>query len=141
MYLQIQQMRFGDKFSMSFEIEEEALQYKMLKLTLQPIIENAIFHGVASKPYGKIVIKSKLSENRLKIFIRDNGVGIEKEVVRELLVHKEAERYRGGFNSIGLINVHERIQIYFGQCYGLKIASKKHVGTVVRILLPKIKGD
>jgi two-component system sensor histidine kinase YesM len=138
MYVQIQKVRYGDQFTVQYEIPEELLSCRMLKLTLQPIVENAIYHGLAPKEQeGTIHVTARaVSGGRIKLYIVDNGIGIAPDYRKTLLLHRGNTRSEKAFNSVGLINVHERIRIHFGEMYGLKIASRKDVGTVVRIELP-----
>lgn len=142
MYVNIQKIRYGDIFKLELDIEPEALSCRILKLTLQPIVENAIFHGLAPKHGSGIVcIRARVVRNVLKISIRDNGVGMNKNECKDLLecrVNKQLHDH-DRFNSIGISNVHERIQIHFGTNYGLRISGRKNVGTVVHIDIPAIQ--
>jgi len=137
-YVQIQKVRYGDKFSLHLKVEIEAMDIKVLKLILQPLVENAIFHGIVpNKHRGLISIYGGITKNnRLKIYVRDNGIGIDSNLQRVLLDKPKSDGATQGFNSIGLVNVHERIMIHFGQEYGLRLRSKKNVGTIIRLELP-----
>ncbi|OAS18063.1 cache domain-containing sensor histidine kinase [Paenibacillus oryzisoli] len=141
-YIYIQKTRYGDSFTCHFDISPELMRCKVLKLTLQPIVENAIFHGLLSKKSsGTIEIRGRLIKNTMRIYVIDNGIGMEKEQYRKLLISSSERKLRDGFNSIGIMNVHERIQIYFGNQYGLHIVSRIHRGTIVRIDLPVMNDD
>ncbi|WP_173112768.1 sensor histidine kinase [Paenibacillus qinlingensis] len=141
-YIYIQKTRYGDIFTCHFDISPELMRCKVLKLTLQPIVENAIFHGLLSKKSsGRIEIRGRLVKNTMRIYVIDNGVGMEKEQYSKLLISSSERKLRDGFNSIGIMNVHERIQIYFGNQYGLHIVSRIHRGTIVRIDLPIMNDD
>jgi two-component system sensor histidine kinase YesM len=142
MYSHIQKMRYGDKFDLQLDIDPKALSYPILKLTLQPLVENAIFHGISGRDgRGQIVIKASMTDETLKLFIRDNGVGMESKKLNQLLEHSTEHRFSDSFNSIGLVNVHERIRINYGDNYGIRIASYKNIGTVVRITLPIVQEE
>lgn len=136
-YSYIQHVRFGDKYNLILQIEPSALRCKIFSFILQPIIENAIIHGIATcKEKREIIIKGKIVDEDLILFIRDNGVGMEKSIYKNLLIiDKEGNKHKG-FNSIGLKNVNDRIQIQYGYNYGLTIRSKKDIGTVVKVKLP-----
>ncbi|GGH80514.1 sensor histidine kinase YesM [Pullulanibacillus pueri] len=136
LYEQIQQVRYGKKFHLEINVDGEALDCLIPKFTLQPIIENAIFHGIIpGKRYGIISINGVISENDLKLYIRDNGLGMDKQQQAQLFNHKNESNSKK-FNGIGLVNVHERIQMSFGQTYGLRVVSRQKVGTLVRIKMP-----
>ncbi|WP_261305108.1 cache domain-containing sensor histidine kinase [Paenibacillus andongensis] len=141
-YMNIQKTRYGDTFTCHFDINPELMRCKVLKLTLQPIVENAIFHGLLSKKgSGSIEIRGRMIKNTVRIYVIDNGIGMEKEHYSKLLISSRDRKLRDGFNSIGIMNVHERIQIYFGKQYGLHIVSRMNRGTIVRIDLPIMKDD
>ncbi|MBD8025492.1 sensor histidine kinase [Ureibacillus sp. Re31] len=142
-YLFIQEMRYGDDFSYEVNVEEEILSYNIIKLSLQPLIENAIYHGVKQRRgQGKINIKGYETESTIVLEVSDNGNGIEKEKLAEISRELDASfKEKKSFIGIGLKSVNERIKIHFGQEYGLNISSKFGQGTVVSILIPKIKGE
>ncbi len=136
MYVQIQQVRYGDKISLTERIDPEALEAPILKLTLQPIVENAIFHGLAPrKAPGTVRVTANMRRGKLLIFVRDDGNGMPPALARRLLQDDPAPA-AGKFTSIGLKNVNERIRLYHGNRYGLRIRSIPGVGTVVRIVIP-----
>ena len=132
-YLKIQKYRYKNKFTYQFEVEPECLKYLCNKITLQPIIENAIYHGLDMTDEGEIRIGVKEQGEDILMYVEDNGVGMEKERCEEIL-HKEASDRAG----IGIKNVNDRIKIYFGERYGLTILSEPDVGTRVEIQMPKI---
>ncbi|WP_243120203.1 sensor histidine kinase [Caloramator sp. E03] len=138
-YLVIQSIRYRNKFEYEFDVQEEALKYKTLKLVLQPIIENAIYHGIEYMvDKGKIKISVSVTNGKLLFEVRDNGVGIEEEVLNNLLSYESSKKKGSG---VGVKNVHERIRLYFGKEYGLKIESELDVGTNVQIWLPLIEEE
>lgn len=139
-YLSIQKVRYKNKFRVEIQIEEEIYQYSTIKLIIQPILENAIYYAMESMDgEGEIYIKGYRSEGDIFIDIEDNGLGMSKEQVDLLLTNDFRTRKKG--SGIGLINVHQRIQLYFGKSYGLIIESEPDEGTIVHIHLPQIYYD
>lgn len=135
-YLDIQKYRYKNKFTSYFEVEEGIGKYKTIKLIIQPLIENAIYYGMEYMDGdGEIHIRAYTQENDLYIEVADNGLGIPQEQLEHLLTDNTRSRSKG--SGIGLRNVHQRIQLYFGEKYGLEIQSEPDEGTVVRIHLPK----
>lgn len=132
-YLRIQKYRYKNKFTYQFDVEPECLSYLCNKITLQPIIENAIYHGLDMTDEGRIQIGIKARGEDILMYVEDNGVGMDEERCKEIL-HKESSDRSG----IGIKNVNDRIQIYFGEKYGLTILSEPDVGTRVEILMPKV---
>ena len=138
-YLMIQQMRFKNKFTYDIQAEQEVLSLASLKLMLQPLVENAIYHGMEFMD-GEILIKVFIQEERLRFIIEDNGLGMTKEQVQGLLTEKKHSSSRRG-SGIGVKNVNERIRLYFGEEYGLFIRSEPDEGTAVEICLPALPFD
>ncbi|MFD0716650.1 histidine kinase [Paenibacillus sp. GCM10027626] len=142
MYVHIQQVRYGDKFNLHTEIEPEALQCKVLKLTLQPLVENSIFHGIAPmKRHGEIRLRAKIAGGRLILLLRDNGKGMEQSQAEHILTERRQPPNKHRFTGIGTMNVHERIQIHFGQPFGLQVMSVPELGTLIRIEMPAITAE
>ena len=132
-YLKIEKFRYK-QFTYSFDIEEECLQYYCNKITLQPIIENAIYHGLDRMvDEGEIQIGVHSRGENLVFTVEDNGIGMTKEQCREIL-----EGSAGDKTGIGIRNVNNRIKIYFGEQYGIQIDSELDEGTKVTIVMPKI---
>ncbi|OMF38085.1 two-component sensor histidine kinase [Paenibacillus sp. FSL H8-0548] len=137
MYIQIQQVRYGEQYRYETDINPSLLHYRVLKLTLQPLVENALFHGITPNKAGLITIKGELWKGKLRLYIRDDGIGIPREKIRELLnENAEQERSMYRFTGIGLRNVHDRIRIHHGEPYGLRMGSKQGIGTIVRVDIP-----
>lgn len=137
-YLMIQQMRFKNKFTYRIEPEEGTLDFAGLKLMLQPLVENAIYHGMEFMDGdGEILITVRMENGDLWFSIQDNGLGMTKEQADSLLTENAHVSSRHG-SGIGVKNVNERIRLYFGESYGLTIDSEPDVGTVVKIHLPAI---
>ena len=136
-YLKIQNFRYKNQFTYSFDVDEECLNYLCNKITLQPIIENAIYHGIDRMvDEGKINIGIHQKGDTILFTVEDNGVGMTEEQCEEIL-HKDASDRVG----IGIKNVNDRIKIYFGEEYGLTIQSELDEGTCVTISMPKITGN
>ncbi len=132
-YLTIQSYKYSNKFIADFTIEDGVIDCMILKLLLQPIVENAIVHGIAPmQTRGIITIKIFKDENCLKIRIRDNGVGISENKIEELM-HTEVDS-----DSIGIRNVISRIKLHFGEEYGVSIISEPDIFTVVEVTIPVI---
>lgn len=135
-YLMIQQMRFKNKFTYVIAAKEDVMELACLKLLLQPLVENAIYHGMEFMDGdGEIRVEAYREEDSLWFEISDNGLGMTKEQAESLL--NENPQVRSGKGSgIGVKNVNERIGLYFGKPYGLFIESEPDEGTVIRIHLP-----
>ena len=146
-YMLIQGFRYRNKFDFCINIadEEFILRYKLPNLSIQPLVENAIYHGLEVRTEGgKVTLDVYTASNRLIVRVSDNGNGIEKrtliELNRKLAAGSEGNRLeeksdRSGM-GIGLLNIHQRIQMQLGEEYGIKIASTVNVGTQVEITLP-----
>ncbi len=137
-YLMIQQKRFKNKFTYRIETEPDVLRYASLKLMLQPLVENAIYHGMEFMDGdGEIEVCVYLENGDLWFSIRDNGLGMTEEQVSRLLSdHPYVVSSRG--SGIGVKNVNERIRLYFGEAYGLCIESEPDEGTRILIHLPAV---
>ena len=137
-YLMIQQMRFKNKFTYEIEAGEEVLELASLKLMLQPMVENAIYHGMEFMDGdGEILIRVWREGDDLYLMVRDNGLGMTEEQVENLFKDTGHVLSRRG-SGIGVRNVNERIRLYFGEAYGLKILSEPDEGTDVIIHLPAV---
>lgn len=133
-YVNIQKMRFGDKFILYYEIEENLKEHHVFRLLLQPIVENSILHGVRYREHGYIKIKIYQSKQIQKIIVAviDSGIGMTKE---ELMAQRKTIS-RNNPNHVGLANVNCRLKLYYGEEAQLHIYSKKDMGTVVKFYLP-----
>ena len=151
-YYLIQQYRFGEKINLNIiydkDDKETLLKYQLPKLTLQPIVENAIYHGIERKlDNGTITIKIEATKKRLIITISDDGLGMSKQQLDELLSKlntdyfeyiSQVDEEKGG---IAIVNVNNRIKLLFGETYGINIFSTAGVGTDVEITLPLMTGN
>lgn len=141
-YISIQQIRFSDRFVVEYGFSEEALKCLVPKMILQPLIENAIYHGLELKyDAGLLKVGAVLLENgNVNICIQDNGIGID--TARMQMINKEIEKIY--FNQlstendvgIGLVNVNKRIKLTYGEEYGMKIQSKSGEGTRINLIFP-----
>ena len=136
-YINIQKVRYKNKFDIKFDIDPEILQYSTMKLVLQPLLENAIYYGMESMDdEGRIVVRGYQRDNDIYLRVEDNGLGMPETVTEKLLIEDNQLPKKG--SGIGLLNVQRRIQIYFGKKYGLDIDSVLDEGTKVTIHLPKV---
>ena len=137
-YLQIQKYRYKNQFTYDFDVEEECLDYYCNKITLQPIIENAINHGLdLLVEEGHIGVRVFQQGEDILFCVQDNGVGMTAEQIESIMQRGPHDR-----TGIGIKNVNDRLKIYFGKNYGLHITSEPDVGTCVEIRMPKIReGD
>ncbi len=146
-YFLIQSYRFENKFTLDIKVQEEdqeVYDYLIPKLSLQPIVENAIFHGLETKPdTGKVTIRAYATDQRTVVVVSDNGVGIAPDKLmrmqQALRTSKrvEADRADERGNGIALNNVNQRIKLVFGGEYGLHIYSSEGRGTDIELWLPK----
>lgn len=139
-YLIIQSMRYADKFTYEISAEPGVERCRTIKLILQPIVENCIYHGIKKKRgTGKITIRAYRREQNLIIEVSDDGYGMPEEICRKILSDEiESENISG--SGIGVKNVNERIQLRFGKKYGLSYSSEEGVGTTVTYVLPYNEG-
>ncbi|NJD02832.1 MAG: sensor histidine kinase [Ruminiclostridium sp.] len=135
-YIKIQKVRYLDKFQVKFSIPKEFEDYKMMKFILQPIVENAIFHGIAPKDEkGLIIISAFRVDQDIMIVVQDDGVGID--IMKSRITSDSLDKY--GFIGVGLRNINERLKLRFGPQYGISIESKPDMGMRVELLFPIIE--
>lgn len=131
-YLYIQKIRYSDILDYSFEIDEEILSMPILKLTIQPLIENALYHGIKDNmTKGNILIKGFKTEENTILQVIDDGIGMQKEFITQLLSQSKTTEH------FGILNIDKRLKLYYGENYGLAIESEMHQGTTVNIILPR----
>ncbi|WP_313133154.1 sensor histidine kinase [Anaerocolumna sp.] len=136
-YLYIQKIRYKNRFQVNIDIASEIYECSTIKLIVQPLLENAIYHGVEYMDgEGEITIKGYLKEDDIYIDVIDNGLGMPEEEINLILEDNTRVHKKG--SGIGLSNVHQRIQLYFGNQYGLLIDSELDEGTTVHIHLPRV---
>ncbi|MCB6202128.1 sensor histidine kinase [Extibacter muris] len=147
-YFTIQHYRFGEKLKLqiTYPKEEEVLQLRLPKLTIQPFVENAIYHGLEKKVNGGVVrVKVDTTEHKLLITVSDNGVGMPEEQVEKIngYFEKVAVSYVGDDRKkkggIAMKNVNSRIKLLFGEDYGVHVYSVAGIGTDVKVMLPRLR--
>ncbi len=137
-YVNILALRYGDLFDIEWDIDESILSYTIIKICLQPIIENAVYHGIKQKnDKGLIKIKGLCDNNNIILIVSDDGVGIEKDALDELNKTLSETSFTNEKSHIGLSNVNQRIKIIFGDSYGIHVESTVGVGTDVYVTIPK----
>ncbi len=136
-YLEIQQIRYQDILSYEVDVPEELFEYEIPKITVQPIVENALYHGIKNRRGGgKITITGKESENDYRLIVTDDGMGMDSERLSEI-TKGLADKAPEDAKIYGLYNVNERIRLFYGEEYGISIESEYDKGTTVTIRLPK----
>ncbi|WP_379155704.1 sensor histidine kinase [Paenibacillus sp. sgz5001063] len=144
-YLIIQQMRYRDILEYRIEVAEELQEYPILNMTIQPLVENALYHGIKNKRgQGQIIISGYADNQSVVLTVSDNGIGISPDrlaVLREQIEQPiQSEDAYPAQNGFGLQNVHQRLQLYFGEEYGIKLESTEGIGTQIRVRIPKNRG-
>lgn len=135
-YLEIQQVRYQDILRYEITVPEDLYEYKIPKITIQPLVENALYHGIKNKRgQGTITVTGKSKENGFVLYVRDNGIGMTQERLKEVRAGIQKLSYTGK-EIYGLYNVNERIRLNFGETYGISIESTYGEGTCVSISLP-----
>ncbi|MBO5197949.1 MAG: sensor histidine kinase [Lachnospiraceae bacterium] len=132
-YLKLQAKRYEDKFEVIWDIEPNVYEYKIIRIVLQPLLENAIYHGI--KPLsgrGTITIRGRVRNDRVELSVIDNGMGMTREQFEKLQVTMKQEEIKES-THIGLSNVNQRLKLYFGEEYEMEIESKISEGTSVTI--------
>lgn len=136
-YLQIQKHRYKDQFTYHFDVDESLLDFLCNKITLQPIIENAIYHGINGLvDEGEIRITLRADEEDILFIVADNGVGMEPEQIEAIMRKERSDR-----TGIGIKNVNDRLKIYFGEKYGIVIDSEPDEGTRVSVRMPRVREE
>ena len=138
-YVKIQKYRYGDIFNIQYDIDEGTIECKILRFSLQPIVENCIIHGFENiEGKGVIAIRSKIENDQLRIEIADNGSGMDQNTL-ECIVKSDNSKKK--FSGIGINNIQERIKTYFGMNYGLSYESTPGLGTKAILTLPIVKKE
>lgn len=135
-YLQIQKFRYQNQFDYDLKVDKSCEGFFCNKITLQPIIENALYHGLNMIDEGHIDIRIYPCEDDIILEVEDNGVGMTPDKIQEILRHDITDKH-----GIGVKNVDDRIKIYFGDKYGITIRSELDEGTCVSIRIPRITED
>lgn len=138
-YITIQEYRYFDKFRTEFKINEESKDLFLPRFVLQPIVENAIIHGIAPKKgQGILSICSEIVDDNLLITITDDGAGMTAERIEQVMTGIN-QKDRSHFTNLGIKNVNERIKMKYGDSYGVTISSEEGKGTKVMLVLPIVK--
>jgi len=138
-YLFIQKQRFGKQFDYSIDIDENAGNCIIPKLIIQPIIENSVKYGFEKKKSMNVRVKVRFVEENLVIVIFDDGSGMEPDTLKE--IRNILRKGKNTTSHVGLFNVHRRIQLIYGEKYGIELMSEKDQGTMVKIILPVIRKE
>ena len=143
-YFIIMRVRYENRIHLELEISEEAAECRIIKLSLQPIVENAVRHGLRQKKEGGTVrIEAKKEGDDLEIAVMDDGVGMDEKTLLRLRKSLETdvmgERQEDGWHHVGMKNAYDRIRKNFGENYGLEVVSNQGVGTVVIYRIPFMK--
>lgn len=134
-YLNIQSYRYYDKFKVHFDIDEEVKEALIPRFLVQPLVENALIHGMEHvEEQALLVIKAWIEKEEVHITVTDNGAGISPEAITQIMNAKIQPK--NSFNGIGLANVRERIKMYFGEAYDVHIESMENVFTRIEIIYP-----
>lgn len=140
-YVYIQKIRYGDSFSFDVEIDREAYDAIIPKLLLQPLIENAIYHGILGREDGRIKVRISCRNGRVTIELDDNGVGMGSDKIRDILASRrtgggEDIPWENNRHGLGMVNVMERLNLYYGDKCLFQIESEYNLGTRIRITFP-----
>ncbi|CAM4268683.1 cache domain-containing sensor histidine kinase [Paenibacillus typhae] len=137
-YFYIISVRYENRYTLQQEIPQDIdLDWPVLKLSLQPVVENAVQHGLRQKGKGTIGITVERRGHVMAVTIYDDGIGMSRETLAQL--HRNLEDPAAPSKNVGLKNVHERIRSSFGDEYGLTVSSREHIGTSVTLLFPVIE--
>ena len=138
-YLTIQKMRYKDKMEFQIDVDPAILHINLIKLVLQPVIENAIYHGLKYKESkGLLIVKGFMKNGNAVLQVIDNGVGMDEETLAHIY-----DRHKVNYqsNGVGVYNVQKRLQLYYGSAYGITYESKVGVGTTATITIPGNQED
>ena len=132
-FVEIQLVMHDYNFEVSYHIDDEIYQYDTVNLSIQPLVENAIVHGIDQKQEGggKLTIRALINEDVIEIKVTDNGPGIDKKLLGDILIQQS--------KGYGLKNVNERIKLVFGKEYGIEVSSEIGQGTTMKMTIPKYK--
>lgn len=136
-YLQILKLRYNSKYEYSVEVDEKIMENEIIKFSLQPLVENAVYHGIKrQRKKGFIKVLGYQEENMIVLAVWDNGAGIEKEKLEALQKKLGFAENIQTADHIGVMNVHQRIRMQYGEPYGLSISSEEGVFTRAEVRLP-----
>lgn len=136
-YLIVQRMRYGDRISMDVVVDESLTDCLLPKLTLQPLVENALYHGLEPRRgAGHVIVRGRRDGTNLVLTVEDDGVGMDASTLAAVQVRLEETSSRS-HRSVGLANVHQRLKLYCGSTYGLAVVSLPGAGTTVTVRIPE----
>ena len=138
-YLEIQRYRYQDIMDYEIDFDEEILDYHIQKLTLQPIVENALYHGIKNKRgRGMIKVTGKQEDGDIVFRVEDNGIGMNEEELQKLRLLISGELVQDDQSGFGMANVEKRLQMLYGPSYGMTVESTYGEGTVVTVRIPQV---
>ena len=142
-YVELQNMRFNNAIEFVVDVPDELTQCRIPKLTFQPILENAILHGIleTEAKVGTIVLTVWAEADDIKILISDDGVGMDEEVRQQILSEERIKPTSSRGANVAVVNIHRRLQLLYGEKYGLSYESSPGKGCEVTILIPRDMGD
>jgi len=142
-YLTIQKARYEDKFDFKIAVDDAVLDFLVLKLSLQPLVENAIYHGIKERRgHGAIEVEGEKRDDHLVLRVTDDGIGMsEEELVHVRTVLENSATNKPANAGFALLNVNERIRLTFGPQYGVRIYSKSGFGTTVEVMHPLVERE
>ena len=140
-YLKIQSFRYSDMLSFELDLPDELANYLIIKMALQPVVENALYHGIKYKrAKGRITVSAKDAGDNISITVSDDGVGMDPDDLGTLRVAVAEGHPNPDDSGFGMANVSERLRMNYGEDYGIFIDSVKGMGTIVELLIPKSEG-
>lgn len=135
-YIYVMNVRMQNKIQYEFHIDEKVMQDTLPRISIQPLVENALNHGLKNRKGNKnVIISAGIHEKNLLISVEDNGVGMSNDKVRELFMEDPGQKSQN--RSIGILNIHKRMQYLYGEKYGVKIQSQPGTGTIVYLEIPR----
>ena len=135
-YIYVMNVRMQNQVQYEFHIDENVMQDTLPRISIQPLVENALNHGLKNqKGNKKVIISVGIHEKNLLISVEDNGVGMSEEKIKALFAEKSGEKSQKG--SIGILNIHKRMKYLYGEAYGVKIQSHPGTGTTVYLEIPR----
>lgn len=135
-WVEIKNWALKNRIQLYEEIPEELLDFPVIKFCLQPLVENAVLHGMEHVENGEIRIRAEKTDNKVIITIQDNGVGMEPDLLHQIMMEIDDDRKRRHVTGLGLYSIHELMKIKYGPEYGLRLESKVGVGTKVYVMFP-----
>ena len=138
LYVKLQNMRFDNKIDFIVDVPDTLMHYSIPKLTFQPIVENAMIHGIFEKEErsGTIVLTSWSEGNDIVFLISDDGVGMDETALSNILKEKPVASEKEKGSNVGIYNTHKRLVLLYGQGYGLSYKSSPGTGTEVTVRIP-----